>query len=73
MRLATKLRDWWRGYSDGDVVALRTKWQNALLAQRPGALVMLTSAEHRALCDGNAPTVSLLGVQYLDISDPAKQ
>lgn len=70
MRLATKLRDWWRGYSDGDVVSLRTKWQHAQ-AERPGAVVMLTTAEHKALCDGNAPTVSLLGVRYLDISDSA--
>jgi hypothetical protein len=43
--LARCARDWWRGYTDGDIWNAQVKVHNA---RGPGAVIPLTSAEFKA-------------------------
>jgi len=43
----TRVRDWWRGYTDADVAALRDRLGEA----HPGEVISLTRAEIRAFGD----------------------
>lgn len=45
------IADWWRGYSDSDVISLRIK---LAMEKRPGSIVMLTHGEYAALRAGKA-------------------
>lgn len=47
----TRLRDWWRGYTDADVDSLQTKWAEAQ-AKPAGHLIRLTAGEDKALRAG---------------------
>jgi len=41
------LIDWWRGYSEADVLSLYAKFEN----KRPGAIIPMTDREQKALRD----------------------
>jgi len=42
------LRDWWRGYSEADVLSVCAKMTNDA---RPGAVIPITTREQKALRD----------------------
>lgn len=50
-RIKTWLRDWWRGYSDADVMTLLAKLEKGK-GMKPGSTIKLTSGEAKALHSG---------------------
>lgn len=44
-----KLRDWWRGYTYADVLAVHEKFRS--FKYKTGEIVPITQRELRALCD----------------------
>lgn len=46
MSWKTRIRDWWRGYSDADVLTLRHKLTGT---HKPGSIVYLTTGEMAAM------------------------
>ena len=50
-RIKTWLRDWWRGYSDADVMTLLAKMEKGK-SMKPGSVIELTNREARAMHKG---------------------